>query len=290
MLGVPDPLYVRARRALLDATDALHAHLDAIVLVGAQAIYVHTGEADLADIAPTAPPEYTTDADFSLSPADLSDSPTVARLLIESGFSRGAHPGAWLSPDGIDVDLMVPEALAGAGSRSADLGPHGNRAARRAKGLEGALVDRERTQITSLDPAEDRSGTMYVAGPGALLVAKTHKIAERAETPSRLDNKDALDVLRLLRATDSADLATRMMLLAQHELSSSVTLGAVARLPDLFGQSDAAGVKLAARAAGVGAEVDVIAASMTALVSDLLAGIRDLEIERSRAVTRLELD
>ena len=88
----------RARRALLDATDALEAHLGAIVLVGAQAIYVHTGEADLADIAPSAPLEYTTDADFSLSPTDLSDSPTVASVLIEHGFSRGANPGAWLSP------------------------------------------------------------------------------------------------------------------------------------------------------------------------------------------------
>ena len=48
MPGEPD-LYVRARRALLDAADALEAHLDAVVLVGAQAIYLHAGEADLLD-------------------------------------------------------------------------------------------------------------------------------------------------------------------------------------------------------------------------------------------------
>ena len=41
MPGEPDPLYVRARRALLDAADALEAHLDAVVLVGAQAVYLH---------------------------------------------------------------------------------------------------------------------------------------------------------------------------------------------------------------------------------------------------------
>jgi len=46
MPGVPDPLYVRARAALLDAVEALGAHRDAIVLVGAQAIYLHTGDAD----------------------------------------------------------------------------------------------------------------------------------------------------------------------------------------------------------------------------------------------------
>jgi hypothetical protein len=40
MPGEPDPLYVKARHALLDALDALRPHLDAITLVGAQAIYV----------------------------------------------------------------------------------------------------------------------------------------------------------------------------------------------------------------------------------------------------------
>ena len=33
MPGVPDPLYVRARSAWLDATDALASHLDTIIAV-----------------------------------------------------------------------------------------------------------------------------------------------------------------------------------------------------------------------------------------------------------------
>jgi hypothetical protein len=33
---------------LLDALEALAAHRDALVVVGAQAIYLHTGEADVA--------------------------------------------------------------------------------------------------------------------------------------------------------------------------------------------------------------------------------------------------
>lgn len=45
------PLYVQARRVLLDALEALARHADALVLVGAQALYVHAGEADLA-VAP----------------------------------------------------------------------------------------------------------------------------------------------------------------------------------------------------------------------------------------------
>ncbi len=72
MPGEPDPLYVRARAALLDALTALQPHLDAVVPVGAQAIYMHTGDADLA-VA-----EYTTDADLSVSPDDLADSPCLA--------------------------------------------------------------------------------------------------------------------------------------------------------------------------------------------------------------------
>jgi len=44
MSGGPDPLYVvRARIALLDAEDALSEQLDAVVLVGAPAVYLHTG-------------------------------------------------------------------------------------------------------------------------------------------------------------------------------------------------------------------------------------------------------
>ncbi len=60
MSGAPDPLYVRARRALLDALDALEPHLDAIVLVGAQAVYLHTADTDLA-----------------VAPGDLADSPLI---------------------------------------------------------------------------------------------------------------------------------------------------------------------------------------------------------------------
>lgn len=47
MPGDPNSDYVRARRALLDAADAIAVHLDSVVLVGAQAVYLHTGVADL---------------------------------------------------------------------------------------------------------------------------------------------------------------------------------------------------------------------------------------------------
>lgn len=264
MSGAPDPLYVRARTALLDAADALAEQLDAVVLVGAQAIYIHTGDADLA-IA-----EYTTDADFCIAPPDLSDRPLLTESLKARGFSLREHPGAWMSPDGIPVDLMVPEALAGAGSRGARLRAHGKKAARRAKGLEGALVDRDRMQIASLDRADERSVVMLVAGPAALLVAKIHKIAERVGATDRISDKDALDVLRLLQATDTAALAAKLVQLADHEVSAEVTTEAISQLKPLFGRPEAPGVSMAIRAARPNAEPEVISSSFTVLSSDLL--------------------
>ncbi len=266
MPGEPDPLYVRARSALLDALEALEPHLDAIVLVGAQAIYMHTGDADLA-VA-----EYTTDADFSVAPGDLADSPLLGDLLTRHGFTPREHPGGWLSPGGIYIDVMVPEALAGPGTRGARLGAHGKRAARRAKGLEGALVDRSRQTITALDPADERTVEMWVAGPAALLVAKVHKIAERSAAKDRVRDKDALDVLRLLRAVETENLARGVELLRGSEVAGAVTAEAIALLPKLFGDLDADGVAMAVRAAGEGEASETIAASLVALARALVPG------------------
>ena len=273
MLGDPDPQhvheYVRARRALLDAADAIVPHLDSVVLVGAQAVYLHVGEADLFDAA--AP--YTIDADLAIRPAGLADSPLLSDRLTGRGFTFPKHPGGWVSPDGVRVDLMVPEALAGPGSRGARLGPHGKRVARRAKGLEAALVDRGPFEIHALDPSDGRCVTMHVAGPAALIVAKVHKIAERASAPDRLSDKDALDVLRLLQATDTSYLAQRLDQLRTHELSAAVTAEAIGHLEPLFGTAEATGVTMAVRAAGPTAATDTLVASLTILVSDLLSAL-----------------
>lgn len=267
MPGVPDPLYVRARATLLDAVEAFGAHLDAIVLVGAQAIYLHTSDADLA-VA-----EYTTDADFTISPGELADAPLLGDLLGAAGFTRREQPGAWLSRDGIYVDIMVPEALAGPGTRAARLGPHGKGAARRAKGLEGALVDRERRTIVALDPSDGRQVSMWVAGPGALLVAKIHKIAERVDHSDRVRDKDALDVLRLLRATETEHLAGRLGALLADNLAAAVTTEALGVIPRLFGSQQSDGVLMAVRAAGAAEEPATIAGSLVALVADLRSSL-----------------
>ena len=257
-------LYVRARAGLLDAADALGVHLDAVVLVGAQAVYTHTSETEIVV------DEYTTDADFAFAPSDLTDSPLIAALMIAAGFVHQGQPGQWRSSRGVDVDFMVPELLAGPGSRNADLGPHGKSVARRAKGLEAAIIDRDRTMICALDPADQRVVEMHVAGPGALLVAKVHKIADRSTTPNRLSDKDALDVLRLLQSVSTDDLCARLVSLRQDDLSKGVTDEAIAQLGSLLGSTDSIGVRMAVSAVGILEDPDFVASSMVALVGDLL--------------------
>ncbi|MCC7105342.1 MAG: hypothetical protein IT307_09390 [Chloroflexi bacterium] len=198
MNGEIDPVYVRARRVLLDALEALRDHQAAVLLVGAQAIYTHTGESDLA-VAP-----FTTDADLALNPQRLADAPPLEELMQRAGFVRAAdlsHVGTWIGRYGVPVDLMVPELLGGSGRRGAKLGPHGNTVARKARGLEGAVIDNALRTIESLDPEDHRLAEVAVAGPSALLIAKLHKIADRRGMLNRRDDKDALDVSRLLRAT-----------------------------------------------------------------------------------------
>ncbi|MDE0498455.1 MAG: hypothetical protein OXH86_13970 [Acidimicrobiaceae bacterium] len=263
-LGKPDDQYVRARRALPDAAIALDDHLDAVVLVGAQALYLHTGDADLA-VA-----EFTTDADLVIHPNDIADDPLIADLLEPVGFSKDQQPGQWLSPDRCRVDLMVPEQLAGSGTRGAALGAHGRHTARRARGLEATLVDCQRATIKALDPVDARSVEMNVAGPGALLVAKVHKIADRSTTPDRLSDKDALDVLRLLQCVPIAEFTSRIQRLQAHKLSGDVTDEAILHMGSLFGTNESVGVGMAVRAAVPLESADVIASSITILARDLL--------------------
>lgn len=267
MPGELDEQYIRARTALLDAVDALEPHLDSIALVGAQAIYLHTGGAELI-VA-----EFTTDADFSVEPALLSSEPLLTDLLVARGFSPREHPGGWRTPNGVYVDIMVPEALAGRGRRGADLGVHGRRVARRALGLEGALVDREHRTIGSLDPADERSVTINVAGPGALLVAKVHKIWERTNNDDRVRDKDALDVYRLLQAVPTGDLANRLVHLRNSEVASEVTAAAIEHLDSLFAQRSGAGIELAVRATRSIIDPDELTITLVTLTADLLDAV-----------------
>jgi hypothetical protein len=263
MPGEADPLYVLARRTLLDALAALEPHLGSIIVIGAQAVYVHTGPAGLA-VA-----EFTTDADLAVAPEFLAENPDLGDLLEAGGFEPQRDPGMWKTPDGVHLDLLVPDAVAGPGRRGARLPGHSKRAARRAKGIEGALVDSDVHDIGALGSTDDRSIRAAVAGPAALFVAKIHKIAERVDEPNRLVDKDALDVLRILRAIPTARLTERLQRLLDSGIARGVTIEALTLSDGLLGQVGSPGPQMAARASGGLEDPDVVAASLAALWSDL---------------------
>jgi hypothetical protein len=256
--------YVQARTVLLDALSALGNQRDAVVLVGAQAIYLQVGEADLAV------PVMTTDGDLTLDPRRLGDLPRITTAMLEGGFQALKQPGAWQGRHGVQIDLMVPEALSGRpGHRGADLGVHGRSAARQTRGLEATLVDREIRTVSSLVPGDTRSLQIAVAGAAALLIAKMVKISERVGT-TRLEDKDALDVLRLLRGTETAWLAGQLATLQRDQLAGEVTKEALSELVRRFGLPDALGCEMAARAAWPVVPPAEIKASCAALVGDLI--------------------
>jgi hypothetical protein len=182
-----DELYVIARRVLLDALDALGEHKGATILVGAQAIYLHTGDADLG-IA-----EYTTDADLAFDP-----------------------------------DLLA--------------------------------------EIPPLDPRVVRA---KVAGPGALLVAKMFKIHERRGS-ARANDKDALDVLRVLQGVSTEDLARRLKSILADERSATTGARALELFTELFGNRGGEGAAMAARAAQPVMDADQVRVTCEALAGDLL--------------------
>lgn len=202
---VTDPAYVGARRALLDALLALEAHLANVVLIGAQAIYVHTGAGDFS-VAPM-----TTDADLVVDREGLSDEPDIVQCLSRAGFVNAGQPGHFINTADVAVDLMMAPHQSGRESRnarSAAIPPHSRQTARIGAGLAAALTDNETHQLLALDPVDDRAVRIKVAGPAALLVAKVFKIRDRlaqaaAGQPERIIDKDALDVLRLLRAVET---------------------------------------------------------------------------------------
>lgn len=269
MPGESDQIYVEARRALLDALEALRQHARAVILIGAQAIYLHTGDADLAVAV------RTKDGDLVIDPRMLSGQPTIEAAMLSAGFRLGANPGVWTAAStSAQVDLLVPDGLAfGTGRRDARIPGHGASSTRRVVGLEPSIVDSEERMLTALDPRDRRTIQVRVAGPAALLVAKLHKVGERRATPDRLLDKDALDIHRILVALPTATLAIAIRGLLADQLSATVTREALAYLADLFATADATGSRMAGRAVTPLMDGNTVAQGAAALANDLLAAL-----------------
>ena len=263
-----DQRTISAREGLLDAVEALGAHSEAVILVGAQAIYVHTGEVG----ARFAVSPFTYDADIALDPALLGSDPTIIEAMAGAGFNLTDQPGLYRRVSGAQVDLLVPAAVGGPGRRGARLDVHGNRAAMKVHGLEGALVSHAPKEINSLFPDSKRSCVMEVAGPAALLVAKVHKISERVDHLVRRAtvDKDAFDIYRILLAIDASELASEVRLLQENAASRDVTAEAMTKFRELFGTRSGPGTELVIQHVSGLEDPDFIEASSESLSQDLL--------------------
>lgn len=249
-MGSLAPQYVHARRGLLDALQALGPHRAATILVGAQAVYLRS-----ADVPITSSP-YTTDADLALNPATLGTEPALQDVMAAAGFQLRTQPGLWYKPDAIlihaEVDLLVPAAVAGPGRRAARLPGHAKQVAMRSPGLEPVLIDNSHLEITALETGDPRTFQLRVAGIAALLIAKAHKLGERvtdagASPASRVKQKDAGDILRLLLVANHTTRTTLVHLLAD-ELTGPSTRTGIDHLRTLFGHRRSRGVELATAA------------------------------------------
>jgi hypothetical protein len=271
--------YVEARRVLLDALIALQPHIGAIVLIGAQAVYLRTA-GRLSTYQP-----FTTDADLALDPALLADIPLLGDAMLNAGFELTSEPGIWQQRfqrpgfDGditVPVDLIVPaELVSKAGRRGARLpGDHGKTAARKSEGVVGAIVDFDPFEITSFEADDDRVAVVNVAGPAALLVAKAHKLGERLATPERLMPKDAGDIYRLFDATSVEDIAAATMQLLADERSTTATSAALSFVRQLFATPRSPGIDLAVQALAGIIDPATVTAVPTSYTSDFLESTR----------------
>ena len=211
------------------------------MLVGDRAIYEYTRD-HAGDYAVS---PFTFDADPALIPELLVDDPQIIDAMQNAGYGPTDQPGIYRRGDGVQVDLLVPEAVGGRTGRGAGLGLHGNRAARQVRGLEGALV------------------------------AKMHKLLDgvSAGDNRRIDSKDAFDVFRLLQAVETVALIDEINLLTAAEISAEIIAEAVARFREMFGTPSGAGTMLVAEHVAGIEDRDVIVASSVALIEELLEGI-----------------
>jgi hypothetical protein len=265
-----DQELVRARTGLLDALQALEPQLDSLILVGAQAVYLHTHNLLLPVVASTS------DADLVFDPDLLLSDPTVDQAMAKAGFVPNPMQdavGSWLSSNGVPIDLMVPFSAGGFGRRGARIPPHGARAIRKTVGFECSVFDNTKHEIHSLDWVDKRSFTLSVASPAALLVSKLIKFWERVESP-RFFAKDAYDIYRLLVFSDVNEIAVAITgYLERTGLQAEASL-AVGCLEVHFAQSqNSAGPEAAAWAERLIGEPEKVRARTWALSSQLLAVI-----------------
>jgi hypothetical protein len=113
-----------------------------------------------------------------------------------------------------------------------------------------------------------------VAGPAALLVAKAHKLHDRVASgkATRIDDKDAADVVRLMQTTAPAVVGETLTMLSRDDVAGLVALDGMNYVEKLFGRRGARGTEMAVRALRVGmpeASVETLCTSYTERLLDV---------------------
>lgn len=266
--------YVKARDILIEALEALGSHREAIILVGAQAIYMQVGEGNFGV------PPYTTDADLVLNPALVKTDPKLDQVLKAAGFmldrSEANAVGSWMKDD-VAVDLMVPASIGGSGRRSARIDGQARNIIRKTHGLEACLIDNDLMEVISFSDENQPTTSIKVAGPAGLMVAKLLKIEERTSQESsgqsnRVNNKDSLDIFRLLHY-EPTDLKNRLNKVINEPLSAQAAKQALDYFEKAFGHPDSIGCIMAADAARGYADPDEIRMRASILTKRLISSL-----------------
>lgn len=225
-----------SRRLLIDTIRHLEPFKESLTVIGAHGVF-----ARVQDVIPEMVMPSTNDADLAVNPAFVAPQPVIITLMAEAGLepANPDRPGiyGYKSEAGTNqverttIDLIVPEAYAGAGRRAARITGQKN-AASKAEGIELALHDRSPMTISTLpgDP-DPQSVEIMVAGPAALLVAKAYKVRDRIkqynDRPHRLRQKDSVDMGLLMIASDPTKVAETMQRIGT-EHPEVAELGAIA--------------------------------------------------------------
>jgi hypothetical protein len=138
--------------------------------------------------------------------------------------------------------------------------------------------------IAALDPNDHRTITSEVAGPAALLVSKAHKLHDRVASTkaSRLHDKDAADVLRIMQKWPVTSLSSVFSVLLSDPIASQPTRDALIYLRDLFGGRSRPGTTMAANALRLAMESDTVAVICTSYISQLQAIFDDVIGQETR--------
>jgi hypothetical protein len=222
------PSLVSSRATLCRVLDALSDHGEAVTIIGAHAVHERTKGLAVQSSS-------TKDGDVAITPRLVAREPNLEFVMRRAGFRplmevaaelHGDHrgrrwsdrPGLWGTGitdqgDPVDeVDLMVPERLAGEGRRSVGcLRQHGKITTGRVAGIELAILERDLLPVEDFASASSRHA--FVAKASGLICAKAYKITDRLSAPATRSAarlavlpKDSTDMWRCMSVSNPDEL------------------------------------------------------------------------------------